>query len=145
MSGQILFELITPEGPKFSGQAFEVILPTPDGQIAVLPHHIPLVSMISPGIISIRRRQADPDEELEHLACAGGVAEISGKRIRVLADSAERAEDIDELRAKEALARAQALRHATADQVTLADAVGLIELNVARLKVAELKRRRRPR
>lgn len=141
----IMFELITPEGPKFSGRAWEVILPTPQGQIAVLPHHIPLVSIISPGVISIRHHQEDPDDRMEDLACAGGVAEISGKRIRVLADSAERAEDIDEMRVKEALAKAQELRRAAADQVALTDAVGLIELNVARLKVTELKRRRRSR
>lgn len=144
MSDQLMFELVAPEGLKFSGRTFEVILPTPEGQIAVLPHHIPLVSIVSPGVISIRHHQEDPDERLEHLACAGGVVTISGKRVRVLTDSAERAEDINELRAQEALARAQTLRHAATDQVSLADATRLIELNLARLKVAQLKRRRRP-
>ena len=144
MSGQFMFELVAPEGLKFSGHTFEVILPTPEGQIAVLPHHIPLVSIVSPGVISIRHHQEDPDERLEHLACAGGVVEISGKRVRGLTDSAERAEDINELRSQEALIQAQALRHAATDQVSLADATRLIELNLARLKVTQLKRRRRP-
>jgi F-type H+-transporting ATPase subunit epsilon len=139
----VMFELVTPEGLKFSGRAYEVILPSPLGQLAILPHHAPLVTMVSPGVISIRHHEEDPDEELEVLACAGGVAQISGKRVRVLADSAERAEDIDELRVKEALAKAEELRQSAADQVALADATGLIELNLARLKVAGIKRRRR--
>lgn len=143
MSETITFELITPEGLKFSGPAYEVIVPTPQGYIAVLPHHIPLVTIVNPGVISIRKRPEDSDENLEHLACAGGVAEVSGRRVRVLADVAQRAEDIDELRAKEALEQAKALRASAADQVALADVTGLIELNLARLKVAQLKRRRR--
>lgn len=144
MRDRLLLELVTLEGSKFSGNAWEVIIPTPAGQIGVLPNHIPLVTIVSPGVISIRHHKEDPDERFEHLACAGGVAEISGKRIRVLADIAERAEDIDELRVQEALANAQQLREAAADQVAIADAVGLIELNLARLKVAKLKRRRHP-
>lgn len=142
MSGEVLFELVTPDGPAFSGRAYEVMLPTPGGQIAVLPHHMPLVVLITPGVISIRHRREDTDEALEDIACAGGVAEVSGKRVRVLADVAERAEAVDELRVKEALAAARALREAAADQVAQADAVGAIELNLARLKVADLKRRR---
>ncbi|MBI4021755.1 MAG: ATP synthase F1 subunit epsilon [Candidatus Andersenbacteria bacterium] len=142
MSDGILFELITPEGLTFSGRAYEVLMPTPGGQIAVLPHHMPLVTLISTGVISIRHRREDPDEQLDDIACAGGVAEVSGKRVRVLADVAERAEAVDELRAKAALAQAEALRRAAADQVAAADALGAIELNLARLKVADLKRRR---
>lgn len=143
MSDQLTFELITPEGPKFSGAVYEVILPTPTGQIALLPHHVSLIALINPGVISIRRHAEDTDDRMEDLASAGGIAEVDGKRVRVLADSAERAEDIDELRARQALEKAKFIRQSAADQVALADATGLIELNIARLKVTELKRRRR--
>lgn len=142
MSDEVLFEVVTPDGLAFAGRAYAVMLPTPGGQIAVLPRHMPLVTLVVPGVISIRHRREDADEALEDIACAGGVAQVSGKRVRVLADVAERAEAVDELRAKEALAAARAMREAAADQVAQADAVGAIELNLARLKVVDLKRRR---
>src|SRR5688572_23283036 len=140
---KLSFEIVTPEGLKFQAEIYEAILPTPEGYIAALPHHIPLVSLIATGVISIRHRQNDPDNELEHLATTGGFAEINGQHIRILADSAERADDIDALRAEEALQKAQQLRRESKDTVTLADATALIEQNAARLKVAELKRRTR--
>jgi F-type H+-transporting ATPase subunit epsilon len=140
---QVSFELITPEGLKFQENVYEVMLPTPDGYIGVLPHHIPLITIATPGVISIRRRSDDRDEDVEHMATSGGFVEIDGKRVRLLADSAERAEDIDEFKAQEALKRAKELQTTHADQVSLADAARLIETNLARLKVAELKRRRR--
>ncbi len=136
------FEIITPDGLKFQEDVYEVVLPTPQGTIGVLPHHIPLISIVTPGVISIRRHDS-AQEEPEHLATEGGFVEINGKRVRLLADTAERADDIDELKAQEALAQARQLRAAAKDQVSLADATALIEKQTARLKVAELKRRHR--
>lgn len=140
---QFSFEIVTPEGLKFQAEVYEAIIPTPQGYIAVLPHHVPLISLVATGVISIRHRKDDADEHLEHLATTGGFVEISRHRIRVLADSAERADDIDELKAQEAIAHARHLRQQTRDAIALADATALIEQNTARLKVAELKRRSR--
>ena len=140
---EITFELVTLEGVKFTEQCYSVQLPTPDGLVSILPHHIPLVSIASPGVVSIRRRQDDPDSALEHFASDGGLIEVSGKRVRLLADTAEAAEDVNELEAKQALERAKELQKTAKDQVALADATALIERHAARIKVAELKRRRR--
>ncbi|MBW3538002.1 ATP synthase F1 subunit epsilon [Candidatus Parcubacteria bacterium] len=137
----LTFELVTPEGVKFTEEAYEVLLPTPNGQIGILPHHMPLVTLAVPGVIGIRRRADDPDSRIEHFATGGGFVEVDGKRLRLLADTAEHAEDIDELRAKEALERAQELQQTAEDHVALADATALIERNLARLKVTEIKRR----
>ena len=82
---------------------------------------------------------------MEHFASDGGVIEVSGKRVRLLADSADAADDIDELAAKQAFERAQELQKSAKDQVALADATALIERSAARIKVAELKRRRKTR
>lgn len=142
---QITFEIVTPEGLALEAEVYEAILPTPDGFIAVLPHHISLISLISPGVISVRHHPADPDSALEHLASAGGFVEVGHHRIRLLTDSAERAEDIDELKAKEALEHAHHMRQQATDDVTLADTVAMIEQNTARLKVAELRRRHQKR
>lgn len=139
----ISFELVTPHGLAFQKDVYEVILPTAEGEIAVLPHHMPLITIITPGVIGLRQRADTPFEAIEHFATAGGLVEIDGRRVRVLADTAERAEDVDELAAKEALVRAKQLQRAAKDQVTVADATRLIESNLARLKVAELKRRHR--
>jgi F-type H+-transporting ATPase subunit epsilon len=142
---ELKFELVTPEGVKFTESAYEVMLPTPEGEIAILPHHIPLVSLAVPGVVSIRRKESDKDSQLEHFAVSGGLIEISGSNIRLLADTAEHAEDVDEMRAKEALERAHELAKTAKDDVSLADATAAIERNLGRLKVAELKKRRHPR
>jgi F-type H+-transporting ATPase subunit epsilon len=139
----LTFELVTPEGTKFTEDAYELLLPTPNGQIGILPHHMPLVSLASPGVISVRRAQSDPDSRLEHFATSGGLIEVEGSKIRLLADTAEHADDIDEMRAKEALEAARELAKTSSDHVAAADATALIERNLARLKVAELKRRHR--
>lgn len=142
---QLSFEIVTPEGFLFQEEVYEVILPTPQGFIGILPHHIPLLSLVTPGVITIRRHADDADDQQDYVATAGGFVEIDGKRVMVFADSAERAQDIDELKAQEALTRAQALKQAAKDSVSLADAIGHIEHQIARLKVAELRRQRRPR
>lgn len=140
---KLSFEIVTLGGLKFQEEVWQVELPTPKGHVAVLPHHIPLLGIVSPGVISITRHEGDAEERREHLATDGGFVEVDGKRVRLLADSAEYAEEIDELKVKEALQRAQAMRAAAKDQVSLGEAVSLIERQTARLKVAEIKRRRR--
>ncbi len=137
----LTFELVTPEGVKFTEDCYEILLPTPNGQIGILPHHLPLVSLAIPGIISVRRSQSDPDSRMEHFATSGGMIEIDAKRVRLLADTAEHADDIDEMKAKEALQHAKELAAGAKDHVAVADATALIERNMARIKVAELKRR----
>jgi F-type H+-transporting ATPase subunit epsilon len=136
----IAFSLVTPEGVKFESEIWEVILPTPNGQIAVLPHHIPLITLANAGVVSIRPHQDTPDSNIQHLATSGGLISIHNKTIQLLADTAERAEDIDELRAKQALEQAREIQSTAKDHVSLADATRLIERNLVRLKVAELHR-----
>ena len=143
MPAPISFELVTPAGLVFSADVFKVLLPTPGGQIGVLPHHRPLSTLVVPGVISLAQQASAAEGDYEHIATAGGFATVSGARVRLLADHAERADDVDELAAQAALARAQALRREAKDEVSLAEALSLIEQNLARLKVAELKRRRR--
>ncbi|MEK7499545.1 MAG: ATP synthase F1 subunit epsilon, partial [Patescibacteria group bacterium] len=106
------------------------------------PHHIPLISLISPGVIRIWRREDMPEDNIEHIATAGGFVEIDGGRVRLLADSAERAEDIDELEAREALQRAKEMRLQSQDEISLSEVSGIISRETARIQVANLKRRK---
>lgn len=137
------FEIVTLEGLKFQEDVWQVELPTPNGIVGILPHHIPLLSIIAPGVIRIWRREGIPEDQIEHIATEGGFVEVDGGRVRLLADSAQRAEDIDELKAQEALERAKEIRAHVHDEASLSEVAGLIEREAARIKVAELKRRKR--
>lgn len=141
----IHFELVTLNGTKFSSEAHEVLLPTPDGIIAVFQHHMPLISLATPGIIRIRRKSGDPDDFMEAYATNGGVIEIADNTIRVLADEADEADEINEQEAAKAHQEALDLRRNAKDQVSLANAQAMLDRTAVRLKVAELKRHRKRR
>lgn len=139
----IHFELVTLEGIKFKKSVYEVQLPTKDGYIGVFQHHAPLVSLVVPGIVRIRHKPGEPDDLQELIATNGGVIEILDNIIRLLADEADLADEINEKEAKEAQARAHKLRADAKDQVSLDHAQSLLDRSNVRLKVAELKRHRR--
>lgn len=139
----IHFELVTLSGTKFTSEVYEVTLPTPDGIIAVFNHHMPLVSIASPGIIKIRRKQGDPDDFMDAYATNGGIIEVIDNKVRVLADEADSSDEINEKEAEKAHQEALELRRTAKDQVSLDKAQSLLDRSAVRLKVAELKRRRR--
>jgi F-type H+-transporting ATPase subunit epsilon len=132
-------ELVTPEREVVREDVDAVSLPTPLGEISILPGHEPYVGALAPGTLRFRRRGEDV-----LLAVSGGVAEIrDGHRVQILADTAERAEEIDEARAEEARKRAQELqRQARADETSFAQASALIEKELARIRVARQRRHR---
>ncbi len=82
-------------------------------------------------------------DQAEFFAIGGGVVEISGKRIRILVDEAEHGEEIIEAETRAALDRALKLRDEAEDQIELEKAHQLIDRHQVRLKVAELRRRKR--
>jgi F-type H+-transporting ATPase subunit epsilon len=141
----IKFELVTLDGTKFAQEVYEVILPTPDGYIAVLPNHMPLVSLAVPGVISIRHKQGEYDEQMERFATNGGVIEIGDNSVRVLVDEADHEDEISEAEAQKAYERAQKMRAEAKDQVSLDHAQGMVDRQAVRIKVADLKRHRRSR
>ena len=136
-------ELITLLGTKIDHEAYEVILPTADGEIAVFPDHEPLVSIAVPGAIVVRYEKGDSDDQLDYFAISGGVIEISQKHVRVLVDEAESGDDIIEAESKAALDRALAMRDNAKNQVELEQAHQLVDRHSVRLKVADLRRHRR--
>ncbi len=138
------FELVTLDGTKFSEEVYEVRLPTPDGEIGILPNHSPLVSVAVPGIATIKRKPGDIDELLEHFALNGGVIEVANNRVRVLVDEADHEDEINQAEVEKAYQNAQELRAKATDQISLDKAQSLIDRSQVRLKIAEI-RRRRPR
>lgn len=139
----ITLELISVTGLKFSEEVYEVILPTPDGLIAVFPNHMPLVSLASPGILSVRKREKDSDDAMERYAINAGIIEINDRRVRVLVDEADHSSEVIEQDAKLALERAQTEAKLAIDEVSLDKANQIIAMQQARLKLAEIKRRHR--
>lgn len=141
----VRFELVTLDGTKFGEEVHEVLLPTPDGIIAVFTDHMPLVSLASPGIISVRKKESQPDDLMEHFATNGGIVEVADNKVRVLVDEADHADEINEQEVQKALEQARKLRAEAHDQISLDKAQNLIDRSAVRLRVADLKRRRRNR
>lgn len=138
----IRLKLETLSGTKFDDDVFEVQLPTMSGQIGVLPGHMPLISVATPGVIRVRRKASDPDDFMELFAANGGVIEVADNVLSVLVDEADDSDQINEAEAKEAYELAQKMKAEAKDQVSLEHAQSLIDRHAVRLQVAELKRRR---
>lgn len=136
-------QLVTLNGKKLDEDVYEVTIPTERGPIAVFPSHEPLVTLATSGALAVRRKKEDSDERLEYLAISGGVVKITHTSIQILVDEAEHGEEIHENESKAALERAQEMRRNAKDQVELERAAELIDRHSVRLKVAELRRKRR--
>lgn len=136
---QIRCEVITAERVVFDEQVEMVVAPGIEGQLGILPHHAPLMTALSYGELIIHRVG---QEEEEYIAIGGGFLEVGPDHVTILADSAERAEEIDVSRAKEAQLRAEeimAQKHR--EDVDLARAEAALRRSMIRLKVARRKRR----
>jgi len=99
----IKFEVVTPEKVVLKEMVVQATIPTEEGEITVLPDHEPLVAIIKPGVIEIK---TDKDE-IRVVAVAGGFVEVLRNKIVILADSAERAEEIDSSLVEQARQRAE--------------------------------------
>jgi len=135
------FELVSLDGIKFKAQAYSVILPTAAGQITILPNHEPLLGIVVPGVITVRREKSDPDHHLEHYATLGGVLEVGKDGARVLVDEATHGDEISEAEAQKAHDAAVALRTQAKTQVELDHAQALVDRSIVRLDVAKIRRR----
>jgi F-type H+-transporting ATPase subunit epsilon len=112
----IKFEIVTPEKTVLKEDVVEVIVPTQEGELTILPHHSPLIAMLKPGVLVLKK--ADGSQDVAFIA--GGFLEVLRNKVVVLADTAERAENIDETKVEEAKARAEKdmkeVRHEDAEE-----------------------------
>jgi F-type H+-transporting ATPase subunit epsilon len=132
-------DIVTAERLVYSDEGVdEVVAPGIDGEFTVLPMHAPFLTMIKPGVMRIVKRGEDVD-----MAITGGFLEVRDDRVTILADAAERAEEIDEVRAEEARRRAERQLEEHVAVEDLARAAAALQRALLRLKVAE-RRRRRP-
>lgn len=136
-------EVVSLDGVKFKATAYSIVLPTAAGEITVLPGHEPLLGLLVPGTITIRKDRNDPDYHLEHYATFGGVLEITPEVVRVLVDEATHGDEINETEAQKAHDAAVELRKNAKSQVELDHAQALIDRHAVRLHVANIRRRNR--
>lgn len=135
---QIHCEIVTAERTVLDDDVDMVVAPGIDGQLGILPHHAPLMTALTYGELVIRRT----GREEEFIAIGGGFLEVGPDHVTILADSAERAEEIDEERADAARLRAEAvMAQKQREDVDLARAEATLRRSIIRLKVARRKRR----
>ncbi|MCC7061068.1 MAG: F0F1 ATP synthase subunit epsilon [Burkholderiaceae bacterium] len=115
-----------------------VIVPGADGSLGILPQHAPLISTLATGELRIKKGTTE-----ESIVVFGGFVEVTPHKVIILADTAERTEEIDVARAEAARRRAEQALAAATDKVNLAEAEASLRRAVVRLKLAETKRRGR--
>ena len=133
-------EVVTAERELYNGEADMLIAPGSEGQLGILPRHAALLTMLKVGEMLIRLDDAE-----EPLFVSGGFMEVSNNSVIVLAETAERAEEIDEARAEEARRRAQDRLQQAQSDVERVELEAALERAVARLHIAEIVQRRRGR
>lgn len=131
----IKFEIVTPERVVLKEEITQITLPTKAGEITVLPDHIPLVSSLVPGVIHVKKRNGED----EIMSISGGFLEILKDKVVILADTAERAEELDFSRAEEAHRRASELKEKArqGEEINFAEVNAAIERELARTKAVK--------
>ena len=131
----IKFEIVTPERVVLKEDVAQVTAPTRQGEITVLPGHIPLVATLAPGVIEIKKLDGGP----EIISVSGGFIEVLKNKVVILADTAERGHEIDEKRAEEARKRAEDMKKGAEkfDHIQFAETSALIAKEMARVKAAK--------
>ena len=125
MSDALTFqlEIVTPERVILKTSASQVTLPTQNGEITILPHHLPLVSVLQAGVIEAKTGGGETLTEI--MAVSGGFVEVLPNKVVILADTAEPAAELDETRIAAAHEQAAKLKMS----VLAADHLQFVEVN----------------
>ncbi|MFC3210500.1 MULTISPECIES: F0F1 ATP synthase subunit epsilon [Planomicrobium] len=128
----ITVNIVTPDGPVYDSEVSMVIAVTASGEMGVLPGHIPTVAPLGIGAVRLKK-----ENSTELVAVSGGFLEIRPEKVTILAQSAERATDIDVARAQESAKRAEALLQAKKDEVDFKRAELALKRAMNRINVYE--------
>jgi F-type H+-transporting ATPase subunit epsilon len=132
----IKLEIVTPEAKTYSEDVDMVTLDGGDGQMGILPQHMPLMTQLVAGEITVRK-----NGENIFLAVGDGFVQVTGDKISILTDMAIRAENIDEAKAEEARQRAEARLAEKITDEEAASAGAALAHSLAQLKVKRLRRK----
>ena len=137
----LLLEIVTPERLAYSDTVDAVVLPGSEGELGVLPHHAPLVTMLGVGELRIRKSGAE-----ESFAIVGGFLQVRPDRVVVMAETADMASEIDLEKAQQARREAeQALESGYTEGADLSAARAALQQALLRIRVAERRHREGPR
>lgn len=131
MENKLRLEIVTPYGSVFSGDVDELTAPGTEGEFGVFPGHAPFVTTLKIGMVTCKM-----GNENMIFFVGSGYAEIGPDKATVLADSAERSEEIDVERAREALKRAEE-RLKQAEKMDFSRAEAALERAAIRIQIAE--------
>lgn len=131
-------EIVTAERVVLSDEVDQINAPTKDGRIGILPRHMPLLTLLDVGELDIIK-----NGEVTPFAVAGGFMEVLPNRVTILADTALRADEIDEARAEEARRRAEEIIAQRRSDREMAEAEAELRRALVELKVAGLRKIRR--
>lgn len=129
--------ILTPQSEIFSGEADELVVPTVNGEIGILPNHVSLFTQILPGELRIKT-----GGKTEFIAIMGGYLEVANNNVSVLGDYAVRAEDIEVAKVEQAKQKAEKMKQEKVSQQDLATIEADLRRSLLELKVAN--RRKRP-
>ena len=140
----LICEIVTAERTVFSGEVNYVSLPGLEGVMGILPNHSPLLTVLNYGEVYVRQ-----DGETQYFAVGGGFAEVQPDKVIVLADSAERADEIDLKKAESARAEAHRVMEEGVPedpekyrQIEMSLRAAQIQIDVASRRAAEMRQRR---
>ena len=136
MAATLKLEIVTPDAKTYSEDVEMVTLPGVEGEMGIYPMHVPLMTAIVPGEVSVRKDGRD-----YFLAIGEGFVEITGDRVAIMTDMAIRAENIDEAKAEEARQRAQARLAEKLDDEEAAMVSAALAHSLAQLKVKRRQHR----
>jgi F-type H+-transporting ATPase subunit epsilon len=137
----IRIEIVTPEKLAYSDEVDAVILPGSEGELGVLPHHAPLISLLGAGELRVRKGGLE-----ESFAIVGGFVQVLPDKVVVMAETADLAAEIDLERAQEARRDAErALEAGLVEPTDLAQARAALQAALVRIRVAERRHREGPR
>ena len=128
-------DIITAEKLVYSDEVSSVVAPGSAGQLGILPNHAPLLTSLKPGELKVLK-----EGEESNIAVSGGFLEVLQNVVTILADTAERAEDIDFERAEAAMKRAQDKVNSSDSDMDLEKAIQALKRSQARVYVSKRKR-----
>jgi F-type H+-transporting ATPase subunit epsilon len=134
-------QIVTAEREVFAEDTVDmVVAPGSEGVLGILPRHAPLLTTLQPGVIRIKHGESE-----EAMAVSGGFLQVARDHVLILADTAERAEELDEARAEEARRRArEAIEQAVNSGQRLQAEAARVALRRAEVRITLARRRRGP-
>jgi len=134
---KIIVEILSPEGQIYQGEADEIVAPSQQGEIAILPNHSPLFTKLAEGEVIIK----DGKDETS-IAVTGGFLEISKNKVDILADYAIRAENIEIAKAEQAKKKAEELLREKKENFDFSLIEKDLQRSILELKIGEKVRRK---